>query len=388
MSFALLSTIVSRTYAQAAREQGASAQVTSPRVVSSVDVSATAVAYADTLRSNGASVSPAFRLDWSRATVGASASVTRLSQQEASVQASLAPSVFSPSSGPFTAELAGALGGSTHSDGSRTGQLLGLARLYAIDGGRGAWVGGGLGRTWDGVVWRGVRQAEIGAWMNRSETTALASLTPVVVADTIRYADLQTALRYPRGVFELGFTAGARIGATSPAIGGSSRTWGNLSVVAWLSRQIAFVGAAGSYPVDLTQGYPGGRFVSIALRFASANTRRAVAELGSPEATVPNATPTGSPSFSVRTPVPGSTRRELRVFAPSAKTVEITADFTEWQPVGLTGGSDGWWSFSRDLASGTYQMNVRVDGGAWVIPVGLLSTRDEFGGLIGILTIE
>jgi hypothetical protein len=68
--------------------------------------------------------------------------------------------------------------------------------------------------------------------------------------------------------------------------------------------------------------------------------------------------------------------------------VEITADFTQWTPVVLAARPDGWWSLSRNLAGGTYQMNVRVDGGAWVVPVGLLSTRDEFGGLTGILTIE
>jgi hypothetical protein len=364
------------------------ASAASPRVVSSIDVSATAVTYADSLRANGASVTPAFRLDWPRATVGGSASITRLSQGGTTAQASLAPSVFTPSAGVFTAELAGAFGGSTHSDGSRTGQLLGLGRLYAIGPVYGAWAGGGGGRTWDGVVWRTIRQAEIGAWMNRSETTVLASFTPIIVQDTIRYADLQSALRYPSGAFELGVTAGVRMGASSPAIGGSSRTWGNVSLMMWLSRQIAVVGSAGSYPVDLTQGYPGGRFVSVALRFASSNTRLAERDDDSPNTAGEPSAANNSPAFAVRTPVAGSTRRELRVLAPSARTVEITGDFTRWRPVRLTRQPDGWWTVSQDLAIGTYQMNVRIDGGAWFAPAGLLATRDEFGGLTGILTIE
>jgi hypothetical protein len=376
---AFLFTVACRPLVEAARAQAAA-----PRIVSSIDASVTSVAYADTLHATGASVSPAFRLDWSRATVGGFASITRLSRGGTSVQGSLAPSIFTPSAGAFTAEVAGAFGGSTHSDGSRTGQMLGLARLYAIGGSRGAWVGGGLGRTWDGVVWRSVKQAEIGGWLNRSEITTLLSLTPVVVEDTIRYADVQAALRYPKGAFEFGATAGVRAGASGPAIGGSSRAWGNVSVVAWVSRQMAVVGSAGSYPVDLTQGYPGGRFVSIALRVASPNTRVVEHETDLQSA----GDSPDSPRLVVRTPLRGSTRRELRIFAPGAKTVEITGDFTEWQPVRLTRGADGWWTVSRELARGTYQMNMRIDGGAWTAPGGLLTTRDEFGGVTGILTIE
>jgi hypothetical protein len=363
----------------------ADAQSQRPRVLSSLDVSGTAVTYADSIHATGASITPAFRLDWTRATVGGSATVSQLSHSGSSVQASLAPSVFTPSAGPFTAELAGAFGGSTHTDGSRTGQLLGIARLYAIGDGRGAWAGGGVGRTWDGIVWRDMRQAELGAWLTRSATTALATVTPVVVQDTIRYADIQAAVRYPRGRVELGLTGGLRAGASSPAIGGSSRAWGSVSVVGWLSRQLAVVGSAGSYPVDLTQGFPGGRFASIALRLASRNTREAERETDVAGADA-NAKP--AVAFDVRSSGDANNDRTLRVFAPAAKSVEITGDFTQWQPLRLARGPDGWWTVARVLAPGTYQMNMRIDGGPWIAPPGLLASRDEFGATTGILTVE
>jgi hypothetical protein len=63
-------------------------------------------------------------------------------------------------------------------------------------------------------------------------------------------------------------------------------------------------------------------------------------------------------------------------------------DFTAWQPVALHRGADGWWTLAHELAVGTYQMNLRVDGGSWQAPPGLLTTRDEFGGIAGILPIE
>src|SRR6185437_10010542 len=150
------------------------------RITSSVDVSGTGVWYADTIRSAGTSVSPAVRLDWSRATLGATTTLSRLGGGM-SVQGDLAPSVFTPTVGPAALEFAGALGGSTHEDGSRTGQLLALSRLHLVSANHGLWLGGGVGRSWDGVSWRGVRQAEIGAWAERNALTALASVTPVVV---------------------------------------------------------------------------------------------------------------------------------------------------------------------------------------------------------------
>ena len=364
------------------------------RVTSSVDISGTGVWYADTIRSAGASVSPAVRVDWSRATLGATATLSKLGGGT-SVQGDLAPSVFTPSLGPAALEFAGALGGSTHQDGSRTGQLLALGRLHLAAVDHGAWIGGGTGRSWDGVTWRGVRQAEIGAWAKRDAFTALATVTPVVVDDTIHYTDLQTAVRAPFGAYEIGVTAGVRAGASGPAVGGSSRAWGIVSALAWISSRLAVVAAAGSYPVDFTQGYPGGRFVSLALRVAPAGARvtgRPIASRSTGHAgddtRLDETRATGVRAFQVLTPRTGDPLRQIRVSAPSARSVEVTGDFTNWQPIALSRGQDGWWSIARPLAPGTYQLNVRVDGGPWLAPPGLLTSRDEFAGVVAILTIE
>jgi hypothetical protein len=368
------------------------------RITSSVDLSGTGVWYADTIRSAGTSVSPAIRIDWSRATLGATTTLSRVGGG-VSAQGDLAPSVFTPAVGPAALEFAGALGGSTHEDGSRTGQLLALGRLHLVSVEHGLWVGGGVGRSWDGVSWRGVRQAEIGVWAERDELTALASITPVVVDDTIRYADFQAAVREPVGAYEIGVTTGLRTGASGPAVGGSARAWGIVSALAWISPRLAVVAAAGSYPVDFTQGFPGGRFVSLALRIASANGRivdRPVAS-ARPERDRDrdrdrllddHARAAGVRAFEVRTQLPGEALREIRVLAPAARRVELSSDFTGWQPIALAPAGGGWWSVVRKLDPGTYQLNIRVDGGAWLAPPGLLASRDEFDGVVAILRIE
>ena len=72
----------------------------------------------------------------------------------------------------------------------------------------------------------------------------------------------------------------------------------------------------------------------------------------------------------------------------NALRVELSGDFTAWRPVQLRGEDGGWWSVSLPIAPGTYQMNVRVDGGGWIVPPGLTAIADEFGATVGILTIE
>jgi hypothetical protein len=78
----------------------------------------------------------------------------------------------------------------------------------------------------------------------------------------------------------------------------------------------------------------------------------------------------------------------LHFHAPQATRVEMSGDFTQWAPVDLLRSPDGWWSGAVPAGAGTYQMNLRVDGGPWMVPPGMLSMKDEFGGVTGLLVIE
>jgi hypothetical protein len=365
------------------------ASLPAQRVATSLDLSGTNVWYADSIRSGGGSISPALRLDWPRATIGAYANVSRLGGGALSTDGMLAPSMFTPSIGPFVGELAASLGGSSHQDGTRTGQLLAIGRAHLMSSHAGAYLGADVGRTWDGSVWRSVRQGEAGAWLAQDGTTWLATVTPVAVEDSIRYTDFQAALRFPAGAVDLGVSAGARAGSVGAAVGGTSRAWGSASAVVWIGPRLALVASAGAYPVDLTQGYPGGRFVTLAVRIASREShadRRATQQ----------ATPLGDGGTETRSAMATAldvrtvrgTQRTVRVYAASATTVEINGDFTQWRPVALSRESDGWWTALCSIAAGTHQMNIRLNGGAWLAPPGLLTSRDEFGGVVGILTVE
>jgi 1,4-alpha-glucan branching enzyme len=78
----------------------------------------------------------------------------------------------------------------------------------------------------------------------------------------------------------------------------------------------------------------------------------------------------------------------FRVLAPLAKNVELAGDFTDWDPIQMAPAGNGWWVTTRTLDPGRYQINLRMNGGKWVVPPGLLSMLDEFGGSVGLLVVE
>ena len=363
------------------------------RVKSTVDLAGAGLWYADSIRALGSTISPAVSIDWPRATIAAAGTLSRLDNNGGSAQGSLAPSLFSPDLGPLSFELAGALGGSAHRDGTHTGEMLGTLRGHVMATDRGGWIGGGLGRTWDGAVWRGVRLGEAGVWLQRQGSVALATVSPVSVNDSIHYTDLQASMRYKTGSIELGLTAGTRAGEVTAAVGGTTRAWGSVSVTNWLHSNVAIVASAGSYPVDFTQGYPGGRFATIALRFAASGGPK-TGEQGSATTRVSRELMMGleqARASGVTELAVGSTegnRRTIRVRVREAQRVELAGDFTAWRPVLLNRDEDGWWSTTLSIEPGTYQMNVRVNGGAWIAPPGLTTVADEFGAVVGVLPIK
>jgi len=46
------------------------------------------------------------------------------------------------------------------------------------------------------------------------------------------------------------------------------------------------------------------------------------------------------------------------------------------------------WRLSMPIARGTHQINLRVNGGRWLVPPGLTPITDEFGGAVGLLVVE
>jgi hypothetical protein len=346
-----------------------------------LDAGGTGLRYGDSISAAGAAVTPALSVSRGLATLGAAATLSAFASGS-SWQGSLSASTFTPSFRSLSGEAGASLGGSGHEDGSRTGEMLGFARAHIIGNTAGGWTGAGLGRTWDGASWRNVRQVELGAWARLPRAGILVGgVVPSAVDDTIRYTDTQIAARWELARTELGLTAGYRSGSRLAEIADASRVWGGVSVIRWITPKTAIVAGAGSYPLDFTQGYPAGRYVTLGIRLSSTRHETPLAAAGD------GAAASSDEIESFTTSRIGANAVEFRVKASSARQIEIIGDFTQWSPVAMRSQGNGWWVVTLTVAPGTYEMNLRSDGGKWLVPPGLAAVRDESGGEVGMLTV-
>jgi hypothetical protein len=63
----------------------------------------------------------------------------------------------------------------------------------------------------------------------------------------------------------------------------------------------------------------------------------------------------------------GGRRVSFAIRAPDADEVAVTGDFTDWEPVAMESGDDGWWRIIRVVAPGLHHFGFLVDG-SWAIP--------------------
>jgi hypothetical protein len=199
------------------------------------------------------------------------------------------------------------------------------------------------------------------------------------MGDSVRYADGQFQLAWESRKVDFSALIGGRVGDQLTALGGTTRVWGNASMSSWLTPRAAIVLSGGTYPIDPTQGFPGGRFISLGVRLTHPPrlSQRTVDDSAVLEAKVT--------AFEVEN---RSGTVTFKVLAPQAHSIEVTGDFTDWDPLQLAPTGDGWWVVSRVLRPGKYQINLRMNGGKWIAPPGLLSMLDEFGGSVGLLVVE
>lgn len=352
------------------------------RIESSLDLGGVALRYADTLNAGAATITPRVGVEWARGVADATGTYSQFTSGGWSTQGALSGSLFAPTALGFLAELAGLAGGSAHHDGTRTGQVLVNGRLHFMRPTGEVFLGGGGGRTWVGGGSRSVLLGELGASTTLSDVGATLTASPAIVEDSIQYMDAQLALSWTRDRLDLGALLGTRLGDQLTFLGGTSRSWGNLSAVARMTPRFALVASGGTYPIDPTQGFPGGRFVSVSVRMALRRAREAVPL----NTTQPELGAITVISFTAETIRAGVVT--LKVNAPEARSVEVAGDFTNWSPVALESASGGLWSVTLPIKQGKYQMNLRLDGGKWVVPPGLLPMLDEFGGSVGLLVVD
>src|SRR6185436_20917645 len=83
--------------------------------------------------------------------------------------------------------------------------------------------------------------------------------------------DAQAFARWTGRAVELVASLGMRSGQRIPTVGGGGKAWGSVGATYWLTSRVGLVAGAGTYPVDLTQGFPGGRFATLSVRLTNSH---------------------------------------------------------------------------------------------------------------------
>jgi hypothetical protein len=338
-----------------------------------LDLSGTRIAY-DTLPALNAP-SVAALTEWQRPSLFArlSASVTGLEDAGWSLQGrgDLA-GWLSPFGAASTArvELGGSLGGGRHSSGFDSFVARTDARLHLRRRSLGAWIGTSLAtarNSFDSEAVKGFIP-QVGGWAQSGSVRAtIAYMHTVVSGDA--HPEGSLAVTLTRGALDLTVYGGVR---ASPF---GERTlderWAGATAAYWLTRHAAIVVSGGRYGSDVLENLPGGDFVSVGLRLTPRRSRPIPISAAAPIVYTSEQATRGGIAFDVR----------------GASRVEIAGDWNGWVAQPLARDDSGRWAVPPGLAPGVYRFNLRVDGERWVVPDGVPSVEDGFGGQVGLLIV-
>ena len=203
------------------------------------------------------------------------------------------------------------------------------------------------------------------------------TLTRAAPSYALRDARVDVAWRVARLQLTASGSARAGAGATHGTASGLAGT-----AAMQLTPSVQIVAHGGRQLADPLRGVPQADYAGLVARW---HPRRVVSipsflsQLLSETRVVRNAESTLEPRV-------GGAELVVRIVAAANAVVEIASSTNEWAPVRAV--REGEQFVARMvLASGTHRVAVRVNGGSWRAPRGLVRVDDEFGGAAGIVVV-
>ena len=301
-------------------------------------------------------------------------------------QGIVSASRYSPSTERFRWELTGTGSAFGLSNAAPAFAWQALAREHYGGSVGGAYLGGAYGRVARGGFSREVATAHTGGYLRfdalgTDELSAAIAYTDAGRAPDslvrVRYVDAVGFMTHRTRWLELSGGAGVRL---SEVRGDPAEQWAAATAAVWLNGRTAVVVSAGRALADVTRGVPSVRYVSLSLRLGTASAPAA-------------------PSLRVRRQRADDdggrldiqrgddSSRIVSVRLAIATTLELMADFTDWEAVPMTRLPNGEWMIERVIVPGTHRVAIRVDGGSWKAPPNLPRVTDDFGGEVGIVIV-
>jgi hypothetical protein len=172
------------------------------------------------------------------------------------------------------------------------------------------------------------------------------------------------------------FSVSALVGGRTGSLGGKPWLQGQLDyrVAPWVTLEAQ----AGSYPRDLS-GFTSGSFLSVGVWLRPWGRRDGVPMPGVYRGS-------GRRTVTIESTEPG--RERVTFVVPGARQVAIAGEWNDWTPVALIRLDRERWQANVALGKGAHRFSLLVDGGRWVVPSGVPSIPDSFGGTVGLLVVD
>lgn len=267
-----------------------------------------------------------------------------------------------------------------------TAEVTGRARLRFERADQGGYAEAAIARAFDGRFWQTVLSAEGFAYVRRGNVEASLKTTPMQLGVGDLLGDTEASMTWTRGRSILGATAGVRYGEAQRG----NTAWGTFTATWPLIEDLYLTASVGTYPADLVQSLPAGRYAAIAFRLPEGR----FPPLRRPP--VPPPPPPRTPDLPVNYrlalvigPALDSTNiREVKAWAPGARVVEVMADFVDWIPVPLIRQPNGEWKGYYRIPPGLHRLNLRLDGTDIDAPLNWPLVQDEFIGLVAQVLVR
>lgn len=354
------------------------------QVTATTDLAFGAVKYQGFLGSAAVSLTPGIRFDSPSLSAAAQGSYLVYESGNTLIQGAGAAAWLSPAVRSVRAELSGFGGLSRYAATPVAGYGLARARLHAMHASRGVWLGAGIGQAYTEVVTSGTTEVGVGGWATFPGLAITVSATRSEAADST-YVDVTAGVRWRRGPVEITALAGVRPLSAADDEG----PFGEIVARLALTRLVAAQLAVGEFLGDPLRGAVAGRYLSAGFRITLADAGaalRAADERLRSEVRLPFPLPVNAPELELEQAPMGA--RMLTIRGVNAERIEIAGDFTDWEAVPLSRVGRFAWELPVRLAPGVYRLNVRIDGGTWLVPRGATPQRDEFGGLVGLVVVR
>lgn len=353
------------------------------QTVATVELGPTYVEYDGFLGSGAAVFTPALQHTTANGTMGVQGTFVVFESGNTIAQAAAAGAWLTRSRGGWRGEFSGSVGAARYADEPVFGHVLARARAHYVGSAAGGWIGAATGGSFGDGLEVPVELA-VGAWAVRDGFVLSGTITGSAVRGG-GFVDAVGAARWSSAAVQLDAQAGTR--PVNDLTGAES--YGEVTVSVAVSERVRLSVSGGTYPTDPVRGTLGATYATLGIRVNFFGPPlRAVPRLSRVAVRAARALAAAASTGPAQLEVVGSVgATTLRVHVSDAVAVELMGDFTDWQPVPLRRIATGVWEVQLAIGSGVHRMNVRLNGGAWIVPAGVRSEETEFGGRVGVVVV-